>query len=95
MRTGVLRRVFRDSRSIVSDVRLWRDGQVIFKSQCARCHGESGLATDYPGTKSLAGIGNRHSDKEILHRTDLAGFVDLSSMDERSKRALTIFVAGL
>ncbi len=96
-----IRRVFRADKGalnpdvVVEDTKLWRDGNAIFKGQCARCHGDDGKDESYPGTKSLSGIGNRHSEEKIFELTQLAGFVDLSSLDDRARRALPIFVAGL
>lgn len=96
-----LRRVFRASgrewmlQAVVEDAKLWRDGEAIFKSQCARCHGEDGRDETYPGTKSLSGIGNRHSTERILDLTQMAGFVDLTALNETARRALVLFVAGL
>jgi cytochrome c553 len=100
-KSGVLRRVVQKVKSplsadrLIDEVRYWLDGIATFKAQCARCHGEDGRDTTYPGTKSLAGIGNRHTEAEILEMTQLAGFVDLSYLSERAKKALAAFVAGL
>ncbi|MBK9167834.1 MAG: cytochrome c [Bryobacterales bacterium] len=90
-----VRRVFRERQSIPEEVRLWLAGRAMYRSQCARCHGEDGRDEGYPGTKSMAGIGNRYSEDEIERRTGLAGFVDLSSLTVEQRRALTIFTAGL
>jgi mono/diheme cytochrome c family protein len=98
---GLIRRIFRGDKAppapeiIEDEAKLWRDGSAIFKAQCARCHGDDGKEESYPGTKSLSGIGNRHSEEEIFELTQRAGFVDLSSLDDRARRALSVFVAGL
>lgn len=100
-KSGVLRRVVHKVKSplsadeLIDEVQYWLDGMATYKSQCARCHGEDGRDTTYPGTKSLAGIGNRHTESEILEMTQLAGFVDLSYLSERAKKALASFLAGL
>jgi hypothetical protein len=95
-----IRRVFRTDNglnwdTIIENTKLWRDGNAIFMGQCARCHRGDGKDESYPGTKSLSGIGNRHSEKKIFELTQLAGFVDLSALDNRTRRALSVFVAGL
>jgi hypothetical protein len=60
-----------------------------------RCHGGDGKDESYPGTKSLSGIGNWHSEEKNFELTQLAGFVDLSALDDRARRALSVFVARL
>jgi hypothetical protein len=83
------------SQAIAKEVRQWLDGKETFKSQCVRCHGDDGRDTSYPGTKSLAGIGNRHTESEIVELINRGGFVDLSSWKDRDKHSLATFVAGL
>jgi len=92
---GSVRRVFRRADSIPDNVRQWFDGMAVYKAQCARCHGDDGADTSYPGIRVLSGIGNRHSEEEILDMTQRAGFVDLQALDDRARRALAIYVAGL
>lgn len=92
---GSLRRVFRTADSIPADVRMWFDGMAVYRTQCARCHGPDGADTGYPGIGVLSGIGNRHSEEEILEITQRAGFVDLHDLDDGARRALAVYVAGL
>jgi mono/diheme cytochrome c family protein len=92
---GSLRRVFRAADSIPADVRAWFDGMAVYRAQCARCHGDDGADTGYPGIRVLSGIGNRHSEGEILEMTQRAGFVDLHALDDKARRALADYVAGL
>lgn len=92
---GVLRRVFRTADSIPGEVRAWFAGMGVYRARCARCHGVDGGDTGYPGIRVLRGIGNRHCEDETLDMTQRAGFVDLHSLDEKSRRALAIYVAGL
>ena len=90
---GILRRLIKDSAS--AEVHAWFDGMAIYRAQCARCHGDDGSDTTYPGIHPLTGIGNHHTEEQILDMTQRAGFVDLHSLDEKSRRALAIYVAGL
>ena len=96
---GVLRRVISGEKAIAtkmaSQLRAWDDGKATFSTQCARCHGDDGASTSYPGTKSLAGVGNRISEEEILARTALTGAVDLTPLSQDRRRALAMYVAGL
>jgi len=93
--SGAVRRTFHSVDSIPSEVELWFDGMSIYKAQCARCHGDDGSDTSYPGIHPLTGIGKRHSEPEILDLTQRAGFVDLHALDDKSRRALAVYVAGL
>jgi mono/diheme cytochrome c family protein len=92
---GALRRMFRATDSIPAGLRAWFDGMAVYQAQCARCHGHDGADTAYPGIRVLSGIGNRHSEEEILEMTRRAGFVDLHALDDNARHALAIYVAGL
>jgi mono/diheme cytochrome c family protein len=92
---GIVRRVVRPPDRLVQQVAAWTDGKAVYDAQCARCHGADGRDESYPGVKSLAGIGNRISEGEILHRTALTGAVDMSGWTESQRRALAAYVAGL
>jgi cytochrome c553 len=92
---GSVRRVFRTADCIPADVRQWFDGMAVYRAQCARCHGDDGADTSYPNIRVLSGIGNRHSEKEILDMTQRAGFVDLHALNDKTHHALAVYVAGL
>ncbi len=80
---------------VVSEVKAWQRGRHIYEAQCARCHGSDGMDTGYPFIKTLDGIGNRHTEEEIIRLTEATGAVDLSSLNAENRTALAIYVAGL
>ncbi len=100
-RDRIVRRVIRGgnaeehSKRVVREVRAWQSGRVIYEAQCARCHGSDGMDTGYPFIKSLGGIGNGHSEEEILRLTEATGLVDLNRLTAGERTALAIYVAGL
>lgn len=100
-RDGVIRRVWRDvnpstmGQDLIALVKKWNRGQAIYSPQCGRCHGEDGNATDYVGIKTLGGIGNRHSEAELIKIVEAGGFVDLSQLSREELEALFNYIAGL
>lgn len=94
---GIVRRVF-DAKmtraAIIEDIGLWQRGQALYTSYCERCHGPDGTDTTYPGTKSMAGIGNRKSEAEIIEISGRAASVDMSAFSTRDLRALGVYIAG-
>ncbi len=80
---------------VIREVKAWQDGRAIYEAQCARCHGSDGKDTGYLFIKSLGGIGNRHSEKEIWRLTVATDAVDLSRLTAKERTALSIYVAGL
>ena len=96
---GAVRRIVRSSpqfaNRFATDIRAWEDGKAAYEAQCARCHGADGTSTGYAEIKTLAGIGNRMDEAEIIRRTSLTSNVDLSSLTDARFRALAIYVAGL
>lgn len=100
-RERIVRRVVRGGSAeehaerVVRAVKAWQGGRVIYEAQCARCHGSDGMDTGYPFIKTLGGIGNRHTEEEIIRLTEATGVVDLSSLNGENRTALAIYVAGL
>jgi mono/diheme cytochrome c family protein len=95
--SGVVRIVAagKSLKTFAAEVALWARGRDIYHAQCERCHGADGRDTQYPGIKTLAGIGKRLSRMEILDRTIRSGFVDFSALDGEARRAMAVYVAGL
>ena len=95
---GVSRMSFAEGDSlggILQEVKAWRLGREVYEAQCARCHGSDGKLEDYPGVKSLAGIGKRYPEKRILEAVANGGRVDMSGMTPAEKHAVAVYVAGL
>jgi peroxiredoxin len=96
---GIVRRIVTAAGDfdgeLMKQVRLWLAGKDVYEANCARCHGSAGQDTTYSGVKSLAGIGNRMDESEILRRTSLTGAVDMSGWTDEQSRALAAYVAGL
>ena len=99
---GVIRAIDRDvkppthGQDLVKLVKQWLAGKHRYKAACARCHGADGGDTQsYANIKSLKGIGNRHSESEIIDLTAATGVVDLASWSEEDRRALAKYVKGL
>jgi mono/diheme cytochrome c family protein len=90
---GAVRRIIREGDAF-AEVALWRSGREIYEPLCVRCHGTDGTDTGYFGVKSLAGIGNRVSEPRIYELTAATGAVDLNTLTERDRRALSAYVAG-
>jgi cytochrome c553 len=80
---------------ILREVKVWRLGREVYDAQCARCHGSDGKLEDYPGVKSLAGIGERYSETRIIEAVQNGGRVDMSGMTQSERHALAVYVAGL
>lgn len=98
---GIIRRVIRRDDDaerftavVRAEIRAWQEGRQVFASHCARCHGPDGQDDSYPGVKSLAGIGNRLTEAQILEKTSRTGAVDLTALGDRT-RFLAVYVAGL
>lgn len=94
---GIVRRVFAANTTqdaMLEEIRLWQRGQALYTSYCERCHGPDGTDTNYPGTRSMAGIGNRKSEAEIIEISGRAASVDMSAFSKRDLRALAIYMAG-
>lgn len=81
--------------AILAGVKAWRLGREVYDAQCARCHGSDGKLEDYPGVKSLAGIGKRSSEQQILDAVANGGRVDMSGMTPAEKHAVAVYVSGL
>jgi cytochrome c553 len=97
-RRGVVRRIVRrigGSDDPETIVKRWDDGRALYQAQCSRCHGDDGKDTGYPGTKSLAGIGNHMTEERILAATRATGAVDLTAYSRQLLDALAAYVAGL
>lgn len=94
-RAGVLRRVVMDARQAAAEMERWKLGRKLYVNYCARCHGEDGRSETYPNTRSMAGIGNRYSEKQILEKTNSTASVDLSQFSRAELDAIAAFVAGL
>lgn len=95
---GVARLRFAGGESlmdILRGVKVWRLGREVYDAQCARCHGSDGKLEDYPGVKSLAGIGKRYSEARIIEAVQNGGRVDMSGMTQSERHALAVYVAGL
>jgi len=95
---GVPRVTFGEAESlanILNEVKAWRLGREVYDAQCARCHGADGTLEDYPGVKSLAGIGKRYSEARILEAVQNGGRVDMSGMTPAERHAVALYVAGL
>jgi cytochrome c553 len=80
---------------ILRELKAWRLGREVYDAQCARCHGSDGTLEDYPGVKSLAGIGKRYPEARILEAVANGGRVDMSGMTADERHALAVYVAGL
>jgi len=80
---------------ILGGVKTWRLGREVYDAQCARCHGSDGKLEDYPGIKSLTGIGKRSSEQQILEAVANGGRVDMSGMTSAEKHAVAVYVSGL
>lgn len=78
---------------LIEFTKTWDGGRRVYMGLCARCHGEDGNDTGYPGIKKLGGIGNRHNTETILESS--VGFVDLTHLSRKDRDALATFVAGL
>lgn len=94
---GIVRRTMRgpDTRRFLDDTAAWFDGKVIYEAECRRCHGVDGLDDSYSGIKTIAGIARRIPENRILEFAERTGNTDLHALDERRRRALAIYVAGL
>jgi alkyl hydroperoxide reductase subunit AhpC len=99
---GVIRAIDREvkpathGQDLVKLVKQWLAGKQRFQAACARCHGADGGDTaSYPNIQTLKGIGNRHSESEILEMTASSGFVDLAGWGEEARHALAKYVKGL
>jgi hypothetical protein len=100
-REGVIRRVWREvtpltmGKDIVEFLRQWNRGKVAYATHCARCHGDDGNATGYPGIQRIGGLGNRLSEEEIDRATEASGIVDLNQLSPAERKALFVYAAGL
>lgn len=99
---GVIRAIDRavkpptHGRDLVKLIKQWREGGQRYQAACARCHGpDGGDIHGYPNIKSLKGIGNRHSEAEIIELTAATGIVDIAAWSEEARQALAIYVRGL
>lgn len=100
-KSGIVRRIERKveppthGRDLVNLVESRTGGRRLYDALCARCHGSDGRSDSYPNIKRLNGIGNRLSDDKIWEGTIANGLVDLSSLNEKDRRSLVVFVSGL
>ncbi len=101
---GILRGVQRvqpSGRGLSELARSWREGRTHYMVACARCHGDQGDDTGYPFIKSLSGIGNRLTLKEIRDRLRPVVLrqdhivIRSFAFRENELQALVRFVAGL
>lgn len=93
---GVVRRLLpAKPEAARREIDAWQRGRQVYQPLCARCHGNDGKDAGYPGTKSLAGIGNHADEQRILELTIGTGAVNLFSLPEESRQALAVFVRGL
>lgn len=80
---------------LANKINVWRSGMSLYEGLCARCHGSDGKDDSYPFIKTLAGIGNRMTENQILQATENTGVVDLTRLTEEQRRALAVYVSGL
>lgn len=99
---GVVRAIDREvkpmthGQDLVKQVKEWLNGKGLYQGSCARCHGADGGNTQgYPNIKSLKGIGNRHSESEIIQLTESTGVVNIAAWSEAERQALARFMKGL
>lgn len=99
---GVIRAIDREvkppthGQDLVKLVRQWLQGKQLYGAACARCHGpDAGDTRGYPNIKSLKGIGNRHSETEIIQLTSSTGIVNIDAWSEEARQALAKYVKGL
>ena len=102
---GVLRRMLPGrvltGADLAGFVKLWLTGRTVFKTACARCHGDEGDSTICWDVKSLVGIGRRLSETEVRARLRPA-VLDGRTVLIRSQfftphevDAVIVYVAGL
>lgn len=100
-REGVIRRVWRQvtpltmGQDLIEFVRQWNRGKVAYTTHCARCHGDDGNATGYPGIKRIGGLGSHMTEEEIDRATEASGIVDLNQLSDAERKALFVYAAGL
>lgn len=99
---GIVRAIDREvkpvthGKDLVKLVKQWLQGKQLYQGACARCHGADGSDTQiYPNIKSLKGIGNRHSETEIIQLTASTGIVNVAAWSEEARQALARYVKGL
>jgi len=98
---GVIRRVERKvepathGKDLIDLVDARKSGMLLYGALCLRCHGEDGKSDSYPNVKRLDGIGNRLADDKLWAATIANGLVDVSSLTEKDRQALIVFVSGL
>lgn len=99
---GVIRAIDREvkpathGQDLVKLVQQWLAGRRRYQAACVRCHGpDGGDIHGYPHIKSLKGIGNRHSEAQIIELTAATGIVDLAAWSEEARQALAKYVKGL
>lgn len=92
---GVVRRVFAHGAAVDDEVLQYRQGRALWRDVCARCHGEDGQDTRYPGTPSLRGYGNGRETSEIRQKIEQSSTVNISHYKPKERQALAVFVGGL
>ena len=99
---GVIRAIDRKvnppthGQDLVKLVKQWLAGKQRYQAACVRCHGADGGDTaSYANIKSLKGIGNRHTESEIIEMTAANGIVDLAAWSNGARQALARYVKGL
>lgn len=99
---GVIRAIDREvkpathGQDLVKLVKQWLEGKQRYQAACERCHGPDGGDTrGYPNIKSLKGIGNSHTESEIIELTAATGVVDVATWSEEARQALAKYVKGL
>jgi cytochrome c553 len=99
---GVIRAIERDvkpathGQDLLKLMKAWLQGKQLYQGACARCHGADGADTrSHANIKSRKGIGNRHTEAEIIQLTANTGVVNLAAWSEEARQALAKYVKGL
>ncbi len=88
-------------RRLLEMFESFQRGKLVYESACARCHGADGKHDEYAHIKTLGGIGNRLTPRELTERVRPVPLgsetfsVRTSVLSRKDLDSLVLYVAGL